>query len=87
MFPIVLYLDKGVGLPGSGQSNSKVSKAVDGQKGDFGIWGSGMSRMCSQKWITIDQLTVKTSPLGLNCARRLHNDAWLGQNWLASWIS
>ena len=68
MFSFILYLNNGEGLPGAGQSNSKVSKAVEGQKGDLGIWGSGMSRRRSRNWITFDHLTVKTTPLGLNCA-------------------
>lgn len=67
------YLKRGTGLEGTRLSNISCSKAVDGQKGESGIFGKGTCRIFCRNWMTLDQQTVRIARSVVNCTSLAHN--------------
>ena len=63
-----LNLKRGVGEDRVEHSRDMDSRKEEGQNTEFGMWGNRILNIFSLNWITLDHLTVSTTPWVLNCA-------------------
>ena len=63
-----LNLKRGVGEDRVGHSRDMARREEEGQNTEFGMWGNGILSIFSLNWITLDHLTVSTTPWVVNCA-------------------
>ena len=67
----MLFISKqnsGKGLQEAGTAKTIPNSAVDGQNGEFSIFGRGICNVRSRNWITFDHRTDKITPSAVNSA-------------------